>query len=437
MKQTRAITHISLGEGNRGKLAALDALWEEYRALCQQYVNYFCQDAEPDPHLDFVFGSELSARWQRVAVQQAAGMAQSWRSNRRAAWQENTERLAYHESLPADERAKRRLPSWQDWRIPTLKAVCIQANANVVLQVSDDYAALRLEQAERGVYDFWLRVSTLSKGQPMYLPVKLAAYHRQALAGLTPNSSVSLHRRSGRWWLTLTVDVPLPDLPDQPRGTTGVDVGIVNYLSDSQGQRYGGVDEDFMVQVQRIRDKTSRKAQLRACLDRPGVQRLPSTSSAQAQRLSRRIRQDMNRAVNLFLADHTRDVIAMEALSIGSMRFKARRMNRYLKASQLGHLPKQLIWAAAKRGVPVISVPAAYSSQECPRCHFANRANRPDQQTFCCQVCAYAGHADVVAARNLESRLFDDALRACRTKEAIKALLDQRHQHWRAQNGCP
>src|SRR5579871_1053229 len=115
MQQTRAITHISLGAANSGKLAALDALWEVYRALCQQYISYFCTQAEPDPHMDFVFGSVLSARWQRVAVQQAAGIAQSWRTNRRAAWQEHEERLAHYASLPADERTKRLVPTWQEW----------------------------------------------------------------------------------------------------------------------------------------------------------------------------------------------------------------------------------------------------------------------------------------------------------------------------------
>jgi transposase len=119
------------------------------------------------------------------------------------------------------------------------------------------------------------------------------------------------------------------------------------------------------------------------------------------------------------------------------MRFKAKRMNAYLKASQLGHVLKQFKWGAAKRGIPVVTVPAAYSSQECPRCRFTHCVNRPSQQTFCCQVCGYADHADVVAARNLESRLSDTALSACRGKEAIKALLDQRHQYWRTQHGSP
>src|SRR5262249_7180734 len=114
-----------------------------------------------------------------------------------------------------------------------------------------------------------------------------------------------------------------------------------------------------------------------------------------------------------------------------------RRMNAYLRASNLAHVLKQLQWGAAQAGIPLVEVPAAYSSQECPRCHFTDRANRPQQQMFCCHVCGYAAHADVVGARNLESRLDDSELCACRGKEAIKVLLEARHARWRAQNGCP
>src|SRR5207344_1672287 len=72
---------------------------------------------------------------------------------------------------------------------------------------------------------------------------------------------------------------------------------------------------------------------------------------------------------------------------LASMRFKARAMNAYLYASNLGHIPEQLAWATAKRGMAAHLVKAAYSSQECSRCHYVDRANRPDQKTFCCVVC--------------------------------------------------
>jgi transposase len=55
-------------------------------------------------------------------------------------------------------------------------------------------------------------------------------------------------------------------------------------------------------------------------------------------------------------------------------------------------------------------VKSAYTSQECSVCHYPDRANRPDQQTFCCQVCGYSTHADLKAAINIEHRWGDGEL---------------------------
>src|SRR5258707_15802614 len=82
---TKAVTHIRLLEANAGKLAALDTLAPVYLALCQRYVTLFCTDERPNKLRDPLFHTSLSERWQRVAIQQAAGIAQSWRSNRATA----------------------------------------------------------------------------------------------------------------------------------------------------------------------------------------------------------------------------------------------------------------------------------------------------------------------------------------------------------------
>lgn len=73
---TKAVTHIRLLEVNPGKLAALDALAPVYLALCQEYVTFFCTEVLPDKfHAPFL-SAPLSERWHRVAIQQAAGIAQ-------------------------------------------------------------------------------------------------------------------------------------------------------------------------------------------------------------------------------------------------------------------------------------------------------------------------------------------------------------------------
>ncbi|KPV52860.1 hypothetical protein SE17_12970, partial [Kouleothrix aurantiaca] len=82
MKLTRAVTHIRFSDANTGKLAQLDALAAEYMRLCQQYTTAFCATVEPNKYADAWLDSLLSARWQRVVIQHAAGVAQSWRPNR-------------------------------------------------------------------------------------------------------------------------------------------------------------------------------------------------------------------------------------------------------------------------------------------------------------------------------------------------------------------
>lgn len=112
-------------------------------------------------------------------------------------------------------------------------------------------------------------------------------------------------------------------------------------------------------------------------------------------------------------------------------------MNTYLYASQLGHIPEQLAWAAAKRGLAAHTVNPAYSSLECPRCHFVSRKNRPDQKTYRCVVCGYEAHADHKAASTLASRWGDGELAACKAKEAVKGLLLCRHETWKQAQAKP
>jgi transposase len=411
MRLTAAITHIRLSDANTGKLAQLDALAAAYMPLCQAYVTAFCTTAEPNKYADASVATPLSARWQRAVIQHAAGVAQSWRTNRDRAYQSYLDDLAEYQAQPDTQRAA---PTWREWHTPFLKQTVIQANANVVA----------LEPSAKSTFDYWLRISTLDKGAPIRLPVKLAAYHRRLLAGKRINTSTTLTRKPNGWWLTLTVDAVVAPTTTAESPVVGVDVGIVNFLTTSTGQRYGTFHGKLAQRHRRDRAKRQCKAKLRACLKPKGVQRLPSLTN---QRLARHVRQEINRAVNLFYADHAGYQVAYEDLGVRTMRLKARRANAYLYASNLGHLPRQLAWGAHKRGQTARASWAAYSSQECSVCHFVSRANRPDQQTFCCQACGFQLHADENAAINHQARFHDREMQACQSKDEVKALLDARH----------
>ena len=428
---------IRLGNANVGKLAQLDLLANAYMELCQAYTTAFCTTVEPNPYIDPWIATPLSARWQRVAIQHAAGIARSWRSNHDRAYQEHLEDCAHYAQL---QHPRHTPPTWKEWNTPVLKQVVIQANANVVAlerpnvpaqeQPAADAAAQ--ERAMVRAFDYWLRVSTLEKGKPLYLPVTLADYHREALEGQKVNTSMTLTRKPSGWWLTLTVDETVAPTTTEESPVVGVDVGIANFITTSTGKRYGTFHGKLAKRHQRDRQKRQRKAKLRACLKKKGVERLPSLTNG---RLARHVRQEINRAVNQFYADHPGYQVAYEALNVAGMRFHAKRMNAYLYASNLGHIPKQLAWKARKQGQTARAVWAAYSSQCCSLCYHTSRDNRPAQQTFCCKGCGYRCHADQNAALNLQARFHDTEIQHCRKKEEVKVLLDQRHQSYL--NGCP
>src|SRR5712692_5322707 len=95
---TRAVTHIRLEVANAGKLTALDDLAQVYLALCQQYVTLFCTDERPNKLRAPLFATPLSERWHRVAIQQAAGIARAFSTNRAQAYQDYVDDLLdYHE----------------------------------------------------------------------------------------------------------------------------------------------------------------------------------------------------------------------------------------------------------------------------------------------------------------------------------------------------
>jgi hypothetical protein len=428
---TKAVTHIRLEATNAGKLAALDQLAEVYLELTQQYVTLFCTIEVPNGFRAPCFLTSLSERWHRVAIQHGAGIAKSWRSNRTTAYQDYLETVAEYQEQKANgtQEEGTNEPELHEWNVPTLRQPCMQANSNVI----------KLEEALDSTFDYWLKFSTMDKGHPLSIPVKLSDYHKAQLTDPQTgkcrkiNSSVTLNKRDEVWWLTLTYDetMVVQTEPDAP--VIGIDVGIANFITTSDGKQYGTFNGKLRERQKGDREKRRRKAKLRKCLEKRGMPKeyLPSTSSATGQRLVRHVKQSINRAVNRCFEEHEGCQFAYEQLSVATMRHKARAMNASMRASNLAHIPHQLTWNATKRGVLATRVKSAYSSQECHVCHYVDRKNRPDQQTFCCRVCGHTAHADTNASLNIASRLGDLELRACQNRQEVKALLLRRHEQWK------
>jgi putative transposase len=203
--------------------------------------------------------------------------------------------------------------------------------------------------------------------------------------------------RDGMWLLYATVEVADPPL-SEPDGFVGVDLGIANIATTSDGVRHCGRGLNAV----RHRHRRLRR-------------RLQTKQTKSAKRLlKRRRRSEARFAANVnhiiaksIVTEATRTGrgIALEDLQGIRERVRLRKPQRVtLHAWSFHQLGAFIAYKAVRAGVAVILVNAAYTSQQCSHCGHVDKRNRPGQATFSCTSCGFAEHADVNAARNIASR---------------------------------
>jgi predicted RNA-binding Zn-ribbon protein involved in translation (DUF1610 family) len=383
----KSVTHIKLDNANGGKIEALNAVADEYLGLVQTFCDYLIDHEQitPDKNDDIpIFKSPLSARWQRCAWMQACGIVQSWFSNGRI-------------------------------NRPKLDAISIQASPNV--------AVLQKVKTSRS-FDYWIRLSTLEKGKPVFLPIKL---YNRAKGTLEKYpclfTGIRLDKKDGKWFISLVVG-KTPNKPEAAGEVVGVDIGMKKMLVTSTDRVYGEISCEVRTRNKLSREKMARKQKLNSCLKKKGLAAVKLFDG----KTERFVRNEIGRYINQLIIDLPESSpVALERLGVKDMKFKSREMNSRLKASQLGYMHDHLIFRLDDVGIRYLSVQPAFSSQQCSECGYIAKTNRPDQEHFHCLNCGFTGNADFNAARVLAKRFGDDELQKCSFKD-VKALLDKRFE---------
>ena len=103
-------------------------------------------------------------------------------------------------------------------------------------------------------------------------------------------------------------------------------------------------------------------------------------------------------------------------------------LNRAILGSAWGQVVAFTRYKALRRGKLVITVPHAYSSQECAVCTFTAPDNRRSQAEFVCQRCGHTDHADhnaavVIAKRGIQKLLSGEPLTTAHKTTRISRTL--------------
>ncbi|MFI0451401.1 RNA-guided endonuclease InsQ/TnpB family protein [Actinomadura sp. 6N118] len=223
--------------------------------------------------------------------------------------------------------------------------------------------------------------------------LKALAEHRQGESDLVC--------RDGVFYLLAVCEIPEKPLNAEPADWVGVDRGINNLATTSDGGNYQGR------RLQRYRRWQARKrAELQA--------KKEQGSRSAARRLAKRKQRESRHATQqnhviskgiVAVAERTGRGIALEQLSGIRERVRLSRDQRATQSSWPFHqLGAFIAYKAHRAGVPFLEVDPAYTSQSCPRCGHVSRKNRPTRDLFCCRRCGLAGPADEVAAVNIRNR---------------------------------
>lgn len=201
----------------------------------------------------------------------------------------------------------------------------------------------------------------------------------------------------GDFYLFATCEIEDPE-QIEPVDVLGIDLGIVNIATDSDGQTFSGS------QVNNVRHRHRRlRKKLQAKQTKSAKRRLKKLSGKEA-----RFAKDVNHAISKRIvekAQRTKRAIALEELKGIRNRVRARKPQRATLHSWSFHQLGDFIGYKAQRaGVPIIFVDPRNTSRTCPVCGCVDKANRSTQANFSCVVCGHSGLADHIASINIGRR---------------------------------
>ncbi len=239
------------------------------------------------------------------------------------------------------------------------------------------------------------RVSLTTLEGREVIPIVFGEYQGKRFDRL--KGQVDLVYAKGQFHLYATVKVP-EDPAIEVKDFLGVDMGIVNLATDSDGNPFSG---EAVEEVRRRRHRGRRSFQRTGT--RSARRRLRKLARKEAN-----FRKNENHRISKTLVRAAKDTgrgIGLEDLTHIRDRVTVRRQDRARHSGwAFAQLQAYISYKGKLAGVPVLTVDARNTSRTCSACGHCEGANRRTQAEFVCLHCGYSIHADLNAARNIRAR---------------------------------
>jgi putative transposase len=237
-------------------------------------------------------------------------------------------------------------------------------------------------------------VSLLTLAGRVLVPFLIGQYQESRMDAV--KGQADLLYRNSIFYLAVTLDVP-ESTPHTPDGTLGVDLGIINLATDSEGETFRG---------EAVEKNRKRNHALRHRLQKRGTK----SAKRHLKKLSgkeHRFKKNTNHVMSKRIVQKAKG--NGQAIAIEELRHIRKRTDSTVRRSQrsrhsswaFGQLRFFLEYKARGAGVPLHTVDPRNTSRTCSQCGHCEKANRQSQASFLCKSCGYAALADYNAAVNI------------------------------------
>jgi putative transposase len=238
--------------------------------------------------------------------------------------------------------------------------------------------------------------------------LKILGYKKYKIQGII--KTITIEKKDDSVWVCFSTD-NAPEYHDYFTGNSiGIDVGIANYLTMSDGTKIE--NPDFGKKFEK-RERVLNRSLARKKLHSSRWKEVKKQIAREKSKLSRQRKLFQHELSKIIVQKY--DTIVMENLSLKNMTKSAKGtieepgknvaqksgLNRVLLDGAFYQFRMMIEYKCKKYGKQLIVVDPKFTSQTCNKCGHKHSDNRVSQELFLCKLCGHSDHADVNAAKNI------------------------------------
>lgn len=244
----------------------------------------------------------------------------------------------------------------------------------------------------------------------IFLPKLGWMHYRNSREALGEVKNVTVSHSCGHWYISIQTEREVSDVIHPSTSAIGVDMGIAQFATLSNGHVFAAVNsfKQKQKQLARYQRAFSRKVKFSQNWKKQ------KSKIGKLHQTIANIRKDyLHKTTTIISQNHA--MIVIEDLQVKNMSKSAsgnlNKPGRHVKAkSGLNRsildqgwfeFRRQIEYKQVWRGGDVLAVPPQYTSQRCSCCGTVSKENRQSQAKFACIACGYQANADVNAAMNI------------------------------------